>query len=220
MLVEFSSSNRTRSGSKSTIKPLVGLLAFSVLLGTACALPPYILLRRRLVRLEAELSKLNASAIGTGLVRARTAEVLREVKALSVQVDAVKAQVDRMGGDVKDMRSIGLKERTRLAGVETRFDSLSEQLKLYEQRVLAALAAEQKRNSKTDEEINGLRKTADKNANNLSKVAVSLADIADFIDRSEIEQGVLPEQGKESSKHVNALRDSALRVLESMHKAN
>lgn len=54
------------------------------------------------------------------------------------------------------------------------------------------------------------------NASKLNKVGVSIADIAGYIDRKEIEDGVLPEEGKESSKRVNSLRDSALDMLQSV----
>ena len=111
-------------------------------------------------------------------------------------------------------------------------------MKSQEQHVLSALAAEQKRHSKTENEINELRKTAEyvlyspilplpfsnqplfqtkhsQNADNLGKVAVSLADIATFIEQTELEQGVPPEQGKESSKRVSALREKAFDVWQS-----
>lgn len=103
---------------------------------------------------------------------------------------------------------------------------------MQEQRILASLVAEQGRAGKTEAEIKGLRKTAEyvhpfdgcsdhslralsfcsESAGKLSKVGDSLADIAAFIDMTEIEHGVLPEHGKESTRRVNALRSSALRL--------
>ncbi|KAL5530411.1 hypothetical protein ACEPAF_6669 [Sanghuangporus sanghuang] len=203
-----------------SLSPLVGLLAFSTVLITACTLPPYLLLRTRLVRVDGTLSDVfhvAQRAKASQYTEGQVLEAVREVRRVREETEVLRGQADKIASDVRDVRSVLLKERVRLASIEGRFDGLSEQLKSQEQRVLTALAAEQKRYSKMENEINELRKTADQNADNLSKVAVSLADIATLIHQTELEHGIPPERGKESSKRVNALRDSALGVWQSIY---
>ncbi|KAL5527396.1 hypothetical protein ACEPAG_6187 [Sanghuangporus baumii] len=209
----------TKRGQKS-LSPLIGLLVFSTVLVTACTLPPYLLLRTRLARVDGALSDVlhvARRAKASQYTQGQVMEAAREVGHVREEMEVLRGQVEKVASDVRDVRSVLLKERVRLASIEGRFDGLSEQLKSQEQRVLTALAAEQKRYSKTENEINELRKTADQNADNLSKVAVSLADIATFIHQTELEHGIPPERGKESSKRVNALRDSALGVWQSIY---
>ncbi|OCB91552.1 hypothetical protein A7U60_g1178 [Sanghuangporus baumii] len=186
-----------------SLSPLVGLLAFSTVLITACTLPPYLLLRTRLARVDGTLSDVfhvAQRAKASQYTEGQVLEAVREVRRVREETEVLRGQADKIASDVRDVRSVLLKERVRLASIEGRFDGLREQLKSQEQRVLTALAAEQKRYSKTENEINELRKTADQNADNLSKVAVSLADIATLIHQTELEHGIPPERGKESSK--------------------
>ena len=53
-----------------------------------------------------------------------------------------------------------------------------------------------------------------RNAAKLGRVGHALGDIAGFIDMTEVEQGILPERGKDSSRRVDSLRSSAMGVLE------
>ena len=60
-----------------------------------------------------------------------------------------------------------------------------------------------------------LMKQHRRNATKLGRVGHALGDIAGFIDMTEVEQGVLPERGRDSSRRVEDLRTKAMRVLDS-----
>ena len=53
-----------------------------------------------------------------------------------------------------------------------------------------------------------------RNATKLGRVGHALGDIAGFIDMTEVEQGVLPEKGRDSTRRVEDLRTNAMGVLD------
>ncbi|KAH8118350.1 hypothetical protein DFH11DRAFT_1540546 [Phellopilus nigrolimitatus] len=193
-------SSNSDATSQRPASPLVGLLVVSALLAPFTILP-YFALRRHMTRSDAMLNKL--LSVTATAQREQTSDVSRELKKLGVQLESLQWQADRVAGDVKDVRSIAIKERIRASALETRSEEFSVHLKASEQNIIAGLAAERTRTNKMETEIlNALRKTADKTASDLDKVGNSLADIAAFIDLTEIEQGVLPERGAESSRRI------------------
>ncbi|KAI5125051.1 hypothetical protein M0805_007475 [Coniferiporia weirii] len=187
----------------------MGLLVISAAIITITTLP-CLVLRRRLTRTEDALSRaINAASTSQ---RERVANIAHEQSKMSKKLDLLLLQTDRVAGDIKDIRNIMLKERGCVTALESHLGVISEQLNTQEQKILAGLATGQGRVGRTETDINELRKMADKNTCKLNKVGDSLADIAAFIDMTEIERGVLPERGQESSRRVNALRLSALKL--------
>lgn len=102
--------------------PILGLVAFTVALTTACALPVHFMLRRRLLRLDEALETIITS-------KKRYDKELfltwnREAQQLRSQLENIQARIDKVNGDVKDIRNVLLKERSRLESIDSRLESL------------------------------------------------------------------------------------------------
>lgn len=109
---------------RGTISPVVGLVAFSALIISASTLPTFFLLRRRLARADATLAEVMRVAKTAASAHTQAAKGVREIQRVGAQVEVLRGLVDKVGGDVKDVRSLVMKDRARLFGMEARFDEL------------------------------------------------------------------------------------------------
>lgn len=110
-----------------TLSPLFVVLGVPAVLVAACIIPSYLLLRSRLVRVDRSLSDvvlLTRRAEASTYTQSQMLEALREMRRVRDQMEVVRGQVDKVASDVRDVRSVLLKERVRLGAIEGRFDGL------------------------------------------------------------------------------------------------
>lgn len=110
-----------------TLSPLFVVLGVPAVLVAACIIPSYLLLRSRLVRVDRSLSDvvlLTRRAEASTYTQSQMLEALREMRRVRDQMEVVRGQVDKVASDVRDVRSVLLKERVRLGSIEGRFDGL------------------------------------------------------------------------------------------------
>ena len=104
------------------ISPLVGLFGFTALVVSACTVPMYIMLRRRLVRIDETLNDIRRTSVGSR--KALLENYTRDTKKLLTQIEHLQAQVDNVGKDVKGVGGSILERHETLDSMETHLKTL------------------------------------------------------------------------------------------------